>query len=230
MTPPREGPVVTLDGPAGSGKSSTAREVARRLGYRHLDSGALYRAVTFALLESGVPEADWDTLSEAEFRALGVSVTAEGEALRVRLGDRVLGPELRTPRVTALASPLARIPAAREALLDLQRQAGAAGRLVADGRDMGTVVFPDAEVKVFLVADLGERARRRLLEQGCASPSPAEVDAEAARIAERDERDAGRAVSPLRRPDDAVDLDTTRLGFEEQVEAVVELVRARSGA
>lgn len=227
MTPSREGPVVTLDGPAGSGKSSTAREVAHRLGFRHLDSGALYRAVTFALLESEIPEADWETLSEKDFRALGVSVTAEGESLRVRLRDRVLGPELRTPEVTALASPLARIPQARAALLDLQRQAGERGRLVADGRDMGTVVFPDAEVKVFLVADLAERARRRLLEQGSSSPSAEELGAEAARIAARDERDAGRAVSPLRRPDDAVDLDTTRLGFGEQVQAVVDLVRAR---
>ncbi|MHB1193774.1 MAG: (d)CMP kinase [Longimicrobiales bacterium] len=228
MTAEREGPVVTLDGPAGSGKSSTAREVARRLGFRHLDSGALYRAVTFALLEAGVPEEEWAELAEADFRALGVHVTADGEALRVRLGDKVLGPELRTPQVTALASPLARIPAARSALLDLQRQAGERGRLVADGRDMGTVVFPHADVKVFLVADLRERARRRLLEQGAAAPTEAELDAEAARIAERDARDAGRAVSPLRRPDDAVDLDTTRLGFEEQVRAVVDLVRART--
>ncbi|NJD18389.1 MAG: (d)CMP kinase [Gemmatimonadetes bacterium] len=218
--------MVTLDGPAGSGKSATAREVARRLGFRHLDSGALYRAVTFALLEAGVPEEAWAGLSESDVRALDVRVTPEGEALRVQLGERVLGPELRTPRVTALASPLARIPGARAALLDLQRQAGARGRLVADGRDMGTVVFPDAEVKVFLVADLRERARRRLREQGAPAPTADEVAAEAARIAERDERDAGRAIAPLRRPDDAVDLDTTRLAFEEQVEAVVALVRA----
>lgn len=229
MTPRREGPVVTLDGPAGSGKSTTAREVARRLGFRHLDSGALYRAVTFALLEAGIPDEGWAELSEADFRALGVSVATHGEALRVRLGDRILGPELRTPRVTALASPLAQIPAARSALLDLQRRAGEHGRLVADGRDMGTVVFPDAEVKVFLVADLRERARRRLLEQGVTAPTGAELDAEAGRITERDRRDAGRAVSPLRRPDDAVDLDTTRMTFQNQVSAVVELVRSRTG-
>ena len=228
MKPLREGPIVTLDGPAGSGKSSTARAVARRLGYRHLDSGALYRAVTFALLEAGIPEEAWATLTEADFRALQVTVAAEGEALRVRLGTRILGPELRTPRVTALASPLARIPAARAALLDLQRQAGERGRLVADGRDMGTVVFPDADVKVFLVADLRERARRRLLEQSSEAPTAVEMDAEALRIAERDERDAGRAVAPLRRPDDAVDLDTTHLAFEDQVRAVVDLVRART--
>jgi len=100
---------------------------------------------------------------------------------------------------------------------------------VADGRDMGTVVFPDAEVKVFLVADLGERARRRLLEQVGSPPSDREVAEEVLRIAARDARDAGREISPLRRPDDAVDLDTTRLTFEEQVSAVVELARARTG-
>lgn len=226
--PRREGPVVTLDGPAGSGKSTTAREVARRLGFRHLDSGALYRALTVALLRSEHPRAGWDTLSEDALRGLGVRVTASGPALQVRLGDQVLDRELRTPEVTALVSPLARLPAVRGALLGLQRQAGAHGRLVADGRDMGTVVFPDAEVKVFLVADLRERARRRLLEQAGVSPGDADVEAEVRRIAERDERDSTRDISPLRRPDDAVDLDTTHLSFDEQVEAVVALVRARA--
>ncbi|MDP2959361.1 MAG: (d)CMP kinase [Longimicrobiales bacterium] len=221
--------MITLDGPAGSGKSTTAREVARRLGFRHLDSGALYRALTVALLESGLPEPSWETLPESDLRALGVRVTASGSALEVRLGERLLGPELRTVEVTALVSPLSRLPAVRGALLELQHQAGARGRLVADGRDMGTVVFPDAEVKVFLVADLGERARRRLLEQVGSPPSDQEVAEEVLRIAARDARDAGREISPLRRPDDAVDLDTTRLTFEEQVSAVVELARARTG-
>lgn len=229
MTGSREGPVVTLDGPAGSGKSTTAREVAQRLGFRHLDSGALYRALTVALLESGVPEESWETLSESALGALGVRVTPRGSELQVRLGERVLGPELRTVEVTARVSPLARLPAVRGALLELQRQAGAHGRLVADGRDMGTVVFPDAEVKVFLVADIGERARRRLLEQVGSHPSDRELAEEVLRIGARDARDAGREISPLRRPDDAVDLDTTRLSFEEQVSAVVELVRARIG-
>ncbi len=229
MTPSREGPVVTLDGPAGSGKSTTAREGARRLGFRHLDSGALYRALTVALLESGVPEESWETLSETELRTLGVRVTASGSALQVRLGERLLGPELRTVRVTALVSPLSRLPAVRSALLELQHKAGAQGRLVADGRDMGTVVFPDAEVKVFLIADVGERARRRLWEQAGAHPTAQEVAEEVLRIAARDARDAGREISPLRRPDDAVDLDTTRLSFEEQVNVVVDLVRARTG-
>ena len=224
----REGPIVTLDGPAGSGKSTTAREVAHRLGFRHLDSGALYRALTVALLESGIPRDRWDSLTVADLQALGVFVLATGEGLEVRLDERVLGAELRTAEVTALVSPLARLASVRGALLELQREAGRRGRLVADGRDMGTVVFPDAEVKVFLVADLRERARRRLLERGEGAPSAAEVDDEAARIAERDERDSRREIAPLRRPDDAVDLDTTHLAFEEQVERIVALVRQRT--
>jgi len=227
MTSVREGPVVTLDGPAGSGKSTTAREVARRLDFRHLDSGALYRALTVGLLEAGVPEESWEDLSVGQLQALDVRVAPRGPDLEVFLRERRLGAELRTERVTALVSPLARIPAVREALLDLQRRAGERGRLVADGRDMGTVVFPDAEVKVFLVADVRERARRRLLERSRMEPSAQEVAREIARITERDERDAGRALSPLRRPDDAVDLDTTDLTFEAQVQAVVALVRAR---
>lgn len=227
MTSRREGPVVTLDGPAGSGKSTTAREVARRLGFRHLDSGALYRALTVGLLEAAVPEESWPDLTVERLKALGVRVAPRGPELEVFLRERKLGSELRTPKVTAQVSPLARIPAVREALLGLQRQAGERGRLVADGRDMGTVVFPDAEVKVFLVADVRERARRRLLEQAGAEPSPAEVEREIVRITERDERDAGRALAPLRRPDDAVDLDTTHLTFEAQVCAVVELVRSQ---
>lgn len=220
-------PVVTIDGPAGSGKSSTAREVARRLGFRHLDSGALYRALTFALLESGRDPEEWTDLTEEELRALGVRVRPTESGFEIRAGDRViLDGELRTPRVTAQVSPLARIPAVRAALLDLQRQAGAEGALVADGRDMGTVVFPDADLKVFLNADLQERARRRLLEEGGDADDAEAVATEAASIAARDKRDSERAVSPLRRPDDAVDLDTTGLDFEEQVEAVVTRVRA----
>ncbi|HKJ03698.1 MAG TPA: (d)CMP kinase [Longimicrobiales bacterium] len=222
----REGPVVTLDGPAGSGKSTTAKEVARRLGYRHLDSGALYRSVTFALLDAGVPARTWPALTREDLVGLGVTVHPTGEGFEIRLRGRPLGPELRSADVTAHVSALALLPAARAALLGLQREAGAAGRLVADGRDMGSVVFPRAEVKVFLVADLKVRARRRLLERREGEPTPGEVDDEARRIAERDRVDSQREISPLRRPDGAVDLDTTALSFEAQVRTVVDLVRS----
>ena len=225
----RGGPVVTLDGPAGSGKSTTAKEVARRLGFRHLDSGALYRSLTFALLDAGVAPQRWPALSREEIGRLGMTVHPTEEGFEIRLRGRPLGPELRGTDVTAHVSALARLPAVRGALLDLQRDAGVAGRLVADGRDMGTVVFPDADVKVFLVADLRERARRRLLERMDGAPTPGDVDTEAERIGERDRLDSQRDLSPLLRPDDAVDLDTTALSFEEQVEAVVRLVRAAAG-
>ncbi len=223
----REGPIVTLDGPAGSGKSTTAREVARRLGFRHLDSGALYRALTWSLLEEGIPPERWDALSVADLGDVDVRVRPTPEDLHISHRDRSLGDdELRSPRVTRHVSHLARLPAVRERLLGLQREAGRRGRLVAEGRDMGTVVFPDAEVKVFLVAELEERARRRLADQGREDPGPGEIRDEAERIRQRDRQDEEREHSPLRRPDDALVLDTTELSFEAQVEAVLARVRA----
>jgi len=218
------GPIVTLDGPAGAGKSTTAKAVAKRLGLRHLDSGALYRALTFALLEAGVPEARWPDLSVDELRALRVSLRGNDGGYQVLVGSRPVDAELRTAEVTRRVAALARIPSVRACLLELQRSAGREGGLVADGRDMGTVVFPDADVKVFLVADLEERARRRLLQEG-APVDPEAVAATAAAIARRDEQDAGRELSPLKRPDGALEIDTTRLSFSAQVDAIVDTVR-----
>jgi len=227
VTSGREGPVVTLDGPAGSGKSTTAREVARRLGFRHLDSGALYRALTFALLDSGVPENDWPSLSTEDFRALGVTLDDTNGGLEVRFGDRVLADELRSKAVTGRVATLARLGPARACLLELQRKAGERGRLVADGRDMGTVVFPDAEVKIYLIADLEERARRRLRESGATNPTPEAVAAEVDAIHARDRKDSGRDLSPLRPAGDAIEIDTTGLAFDEQVAKIVGLVERR---
>ncbi|MDH5760177.1 MAG: 3-phosphoshikimate 1-carboxyvinyltransferase [Gemmatimonadota bacterium] len=218
-------PIVTLDGPAGSGKSSTAAAVARALGFRHLDSGALYRALTFSLLREGVPPGRWETLTEGELRALPVSVHPTPGGFAIEVDGISVGEELRTPEVTAHVSHLAGLPAVRGCLLDLQRAGGAEGGLVADGRDMGSVVFPDAEVKVFLVADLQERARRRLLEREGREPTESELSGEVRAIAERDRRDSDRTHSPLVRPAGALDLDTTALSFQEQVDRVVQRVR-----
>ena len=222
--PTREGPVVTLDGPAGSGKSTTAREVARRLGFRHLDSGAFYRALTYGLLKARINADRWQTLDRTALDAVGVRVESTGGGFQVLLGTHPLGDEIRSPEVTALVSRLASLAPVREWLLGIQRQAGARGRLVADGRDMGTVVFPGAEVKVFLTADLKERARRRLKEQGLSDPSTAQLSHEAARIQARDRDDSDRKISPLRCPEGALELDTTRLTFEQQVEAILHRV------
>jgi cytidylate kinase len=218
--------VVTLDGPAGSGKSTTARAVARRLGFRHLDSGALYRALTLALLESGVPERNWDDLDEDAMRALDVRVSPTDVGFDVVVGGRVVRDELRTPEVTSRVAHLASLAPSRSSLLALQRSAGEHGDLVADGRDMGTVVFPDAEVKVYLVADLEERARRRLRDEGVSEPTADEVERQSEAIAGRDQADSERANSPLRKPDDAHLIDTTRLTFDQQVGAIVALVEA----
>lgn len=225
MESEKEGPIVTLDGPAGSGKSTTAREVARRLGFRHLDSGALYRALTYGLLDKGTPTSEWESLCEADLRTLDVHMMPTPGGFEVHVAGKVVDAEIRTPDVTTHSSQLAALPAVRGCLLDLQRAAGARGALVADGRDMGTVVFPDAEVKVYLVAGLEERARRRLLERNEAEPDGEALAREVDIIAERDCRDSSRELSPLKRPQDAQLIDTTGMGFEEQVAAVVQLVR-----
>jgi cytidylate kinase len=220
MTVP-EGLVVTLDGPAGSGKSSTAKEVARRLGFRHLDSGAFYRALTHGLIAASIGPERWPELTPADLDAVGVSVQNAREGFRVLLGAHPLDGELRSPAVTSQVSRLAGLAVVRAWLLGIQREAGRPGRLVADGRDMGTVVFPGAEAKVFMTADLPERARRRLNEQGVTAPSAAQLVREAERIGERDRGDSEREVSPLRRPEGALDLDTTHLTLAEQVEAIL---------
>lgn len=226
----RRGPVIVIDGPAGSGKSTTAREVARRLGFRHLDSGALYRALTCALLRSGRPPESWPALTESDLDAHPVRMVAAGPAFRAMLGARALTTtELRSPEVDAHVSAVARLPAVRGWLLERQRRAGRKGLLVADGRDLGTVVFPDAEAKIFLVADVAERARRRLLEKGGKPEADGAVTTEATRLRARDRIDATRGIAPLRKAPDALEVDGTRLSFEEQVDAVLGVVRARVG-
>jgi len=224
-----DGIVIALDGPAGSGKSSTAKAVAAALGYRHLDSGAFYRAITWAALQAGIPAETWGALDPAQLDALDVHGRPGGAGYTLTVGGVEMTREIRSASVNAHVSAMAAVPAVRTWLMGALREAGARGGLVADGRDIGTVVFPDAELKVYLVADPRERARRRLLEQGAASPSPGEIEAEAARLQGRDAIDSSRAVAPLARADDAVELDTTSLDFAHQVEAIVAMARARGG-
>ncbi|HEV2146386.1 MAG TPA: 3-phosphoshikimate 1-carboxyvinyltransferase [Longimicrobiaceae bacterium] len=224
-----DGIVVAIDGPAGSGKSSTAKAAAAALGYRHLDSGAFYRAITLAALRAGIPPERWPSLSAAELDALDVAGVPTGRGYRMTVRGEDVSEAIRSPEVNAHVSPMAAVPAVREWLMGALREAGARGGLVADGRDIGTVVFPGAELKVFLVCATEERARRRLLEQGVADLSEGAVRAEAERLAGRDATDSGRAVAPLVQAPDAVLLDTTRLDFAEQVDAIVRLARERAG-
>jgi cytidylate kinase len=219
--------IITIDGPAGSGKSSTAREVARRLGFRHLDSGAFYRALTCALLDEGIPPERWDTLSAEQLDALGVSGVASEAGYRLEARGRDLTARIRAPEVNAHVSAVAALPAVREWLLERLRSAARGSSLVTDGRDMGTVVFPDAALKFFLVANPATRATRRLLETGEDPARPGLLQAEIGRIEARDRIDSERAVAPLRQPADAIVMDTTALGFEEQVATIVAHARER---
>ncbi len=219
--------ILTIDGPAGSGKSSTARAVARRLGFRHLDSGAFYRALTLAVLEAGLQPETWEGLDGPGLDALDVAGRPGPDGFRLFIGTRDVTDALRDDRVNRHVSSIARVPAVRRWLLDRLRDAGRGVDLVADGRDMGTVVFPDADVKVYLVADPNERARRRLAERGIEQPDRAAIESEAARLQDRDRADSERPVAPLRRAAGAVEIDTTDLTFGAQVEAIVELVRSR---
>lgn len=230
-TPSRpDGIIIALDGPAGSGKSSTAKAVAARLGYRHLDSGAFYRAITLAALRAGIDPAEWETLSAGALDALDVHGRPNETGYTLYIGGEDVSAAIREPEVNAHVSRMAAVPAVRAWLMGALREAGARGGLVADGRDIGTVVFPGAELKAFLVCDPDERARRRLAEQGHGTPSEDEVRAEAARLQGRDEIDSSRAVAPLLKAGDAIEIDTTAMSFGEQVEEVVRLARERASA
>ncbi|MGH7475000.1 MAG: (d)CMP kinase [Longimicrobiales bacterium] len=219
--------IIAIDGPAGSGKSTTAEAVADALGFRHLDSGALYRALTAAAVQHGVPESAWPSLSEADLDRLGVSATVEPTGLRVRIDGRDAAVAIRAPEVNARVSHLAAQPTVRHWVNQRLREASRHLDVVADGRDIGTVVFPDAELKVFLTAAPAIRARRRLADHGNTTPRDDEVRAETERLLTRDRLDRERSVAPLRRAPDAVDVDTSNIGFDEQVARIVELARQR---
>jgi len=206
--------VIAIDGPAASGKSTTAAAVARELGALHLDSGALYRGLTAIALELPAREAD-AILGAAEAR--GLALRQAGEDVIPYLDGRAAEDRIRSREVTRHVSEVSALPAIREWVNARLREAVSQQALIVmDGRDIGTAVFPDAPVKVFLTATPEARARRRLLQRG-ERPSPAQIASEAAALAERDRKDASRPVAPLRQAPDAVVLDTTSLSFEEQV-------------
>ena len=219
--------IIAIDGPAGSGKSTTAREVARRLDFLHVDSGAFYRALTYALMAEGVPQSAWDGLTAEDLDRLRVKGERGDGALQVRVGGALVVGELRSPEVNAHVSHVARIPAVRTWLLSRLRDLAAEDDVVADGRDIGSVVFPDAPLKIVLVADPEVRARRRLRERGRDHPDREALLAEIHRLMERDRQDAGRELAPLVAAEDAVRVDTTALTFDEQVEAILQLATAR---
>ena len=214
--------VVAIDGPAGSGKSTTARAVAKRLGLAHLDSGALYRAITLGVLDSGIPEAAGAVVGLA--KSLPVRLSLVGEVFRPEVAGVDVSVAIRDERVSGRVSRVAAMPEVREWVNQALRDAAAIHPrgVVADGRDIGTVVFPEAPIKVFLTASPEERARRRARQEGSGTQALQQVQD---KLARRDAADSSRAVAPLAAARDAVMLDTTGMGFEEQVEKIVALAR-----
>lgn len=220
--------VVTIDGPAGAGKSSVAKQLARRLGYRLLDTGAIYRAVALAAQRAGIAWSDGDALATVA-RDLAIRFDWVGETNHVFVADDDVTAAIRAPEISQGASQVSAHPPVRAALLDLQRRLGAGGGVVVEGRDTGTVVFPRAEAKFFLTATVQERARRRTAELE-ASGKPVDADATLREIRERDERDASRDVAPMVAAADAVLVDSSRQTLEQVVESLAAAVAARVGA
>lgn len=219
--------VVTIDGPSAAGKSTTARRVAERLGFLYLDTGAFYRALALKALREGLRPEEAEGLA-AMARGTAIDFTGSPAAAHVFLDGEDVSAEIRTPAVSEMASRVAAVPEVRRLLVAWQRALRARGPLVGEGRDLGTVVFPDAEVKVYLDADLETRARRRCRELHARGIA---VELEAVRddLARRDERDRTRADSPLRAAEGAIVVDTSGMELEEQVKAVLDLVTARHG-
>ncbi len=217
--------IVAIDGPAGVGKSTVARLLASRLKFLYLDTGALYRAVALAVLRSGVDPAETDAVAEL-LPKLSLEMDFKNETPAIRLNGTNVTGELRTPAVSSAASVVSAIPAVRAWLLPVQRQIGQRGSVVAEGRDIGTKVFPAAEVKFFLEADATVRAERRHRELVAAGHSRA-IEQTETELAGRDNRDRSRAVAPLVAAEDALHIDTSRLSAAQVVDRMMAAVAAK---
>ena len=214
---------MAIDGPAGAGKSTVAKAVAKRLGYRYMDTGAMYRALAWKVMRRGADPSDEGALEGI----LETTVVDLGADEAVMLDGTDVSGEIRTAEVGQMASQVSGIGIVRRRMADLQRSMGRSGCVVAEGRDMGTVVFPDAEVKIYLDASPETRAQRRFQELAGRDPALT-LEQTLADVMRRDRRDKERAVAPLRKADDAVLIDSTRLSVEAVVAKILEKVNAKS--
>lgn len=216
--------IVTIDGPAGSGKSTAARGLSQRLGFEFLDTGAMYRCVALAVLNQGIDPADSQSVGD-----VSQQIRISFADAHVILNGEDVTQAIRTAEVSEAASKVAQYPVVREALVDLQRQAAEGVNIVSEGRDQGTVVFPDALCKFFLIADPEERARRRFDEMQGQDQEITQAEI-LQQIHQRDQRDESRTVAPLKPADDAVEINTSQLSIEEVLDQLEQTVRERQAA
>ncbi|HYF02472.1 MAG TPA: (d)CMP kinase [Patescibacteria group bacterium] len=210
--------IIAIDGPAGSGKTTTAKMLADRLNYIYIDTGAMYRAVTLAAIREGV-EFTEDALSDIVDNLI-IELAQSPEGQRTFLNGEDVSEQIRQPEITKYVSLVSAKVSVRRAMVEQQRQIGRQGGVVMDGRDIGTVVFPQAEVKVFMTASIDQRAQRRSSEMNAKGILSTEEEV-AQQLKERDKLDSERAVAPLVKADDAIEIDTTKLSVEDQVEKIL---------
>jgi cytidylate kinase len=216
--------IIAIDGPSGAGKGTVSRAVAARLGYRHVDTGAMYRAVAWKAVQEGI-----DLRNEAAVAALGERATMDLERDRVVIDDHDVTRSIRSPEIDRAATAVARLPAVRRVLVARQRLMGVGGGVVMEGRDIGTVVFPDADVKIYLDASPEERAKRRASDPAHAGSATRAITEVATALAERDRSDSTRADSPLLMAPDAFHVETTGLSIDAVVDRVMEVIHRETG-
>jgi len=218
--------IIAIDGYSGCGKSSTAKAVAKRLGYIYVDSGAMYRAVTLYFLNNGIQFTDTVAVEKALGNlSIAFAIRPDGSS-ETLLNGKSVEDQIRDMRISEKVSQVSALPAVRQAMVAKQQEMGKQRGIVMDGRDIGTVVFPDAELKLFLTADLRIRAERRLAELK-AKGTQASLEEIMENLKERDQADSSRANSPLRKADGAIEIDTSGLAFDDQVQKVIFLAKNR---
>jgi cytidylate kinase len=217
--------IVAIDGPSGAGKSTLAKRLARELGFTYLDTGAMYRALALKMLRNGI-EPDDEAQLAALLRQTEIDLREEGGRLRVLLDGADVAELIRTPEISQMASKVSARKIVRQRMMELQRAAAGQGHVVAEGRDIGTVIFPGAQVKVYLDASVSERARRRF-EELRANGRQVSMEETLRELTERDRRDSERDLAPLCRAEDAIALDSSALTADAVAERVMELIRLR---